>query len=81
MGKSIMKWYKIQKGWTLDDMPVEENYPIFHKSWIKGKQWLKQWLVKMGSKQSNKWNTGWNFFQKVEIQENKGWNKAQKRRS
>jgi hypothetical protein len=45
------------------------------------KQWLKQWLVKMGSKQSNKWNKGWIFFQKVEIQENKGWNKAQKRRS
>jgi hypothetical protein len=34
-------------------MHVEENYPNFHKSQIKGKQWLKQWLVKMGSKQSN----------------------------
>jgi hypothetical protein len=32
----------------LDDMHVEENYPNFHKSGIKGKQWLKQMASKNG---------------------------------
>jgi hypothetical protein len=53
-------------------MHVEENYPKFHKSQIKGKQWFKQWLVKMGSKHSNKWNKDWKKIQE-------SWNSRKKK--
>jgi hypothetical protein len=83
MEKRIMKWYKIRKVGHWMYMHVEENYPNSHKSWIKGKQWLKQWLVKKGSKQSNKWNKGWKKnSRKLKFKgKKKGWNKAQKKRS
>jgi hypothetical protein len=43
-----MKWYKIEKVRMLGDMHVEENYPNFHKSRIKGKTMVETMASKNG---------------------------------